>query len=490
MKDDQASRGSSPGPIELSKGGKGSVFDSGHRPNIIILILDAVRAKNVSAYGYPVKTTPRLDAFAAESVLFRRAFSPATWTIPTHASMLSGLYLSQHRIENVEADRCFNEAIVTLPKALRSIGYCTAAFSQNMLFSPNHHLGGFEEFYEIEGILNSRSLARFVQRISDASTGFRRKAARYVRKVLSPRLLLDDVYDWIRARNAKDSFFLMLNITNAHYPWAPPPDILLRRVGLNLKYLLNEDFLTLKPFEFNSGQRQVSEAHRQIWCRLYDAALMHMDREVGRFLRRLTRWRGWQNTIVVITADHGEMIGDYRNTVGHTLSLHDNLLHVPLIVRHPEYPTGLKVEGVVQILDLYPSVLEWSGFPVDQVPSAQVQRPTLASAIAAADDSSGLAFAEEDYTDSYNLLEGLRSVNPAMDPKKYPRQQIAVRCATHKYIWCDDRPGEFYNIVADPGEDHNLINAGTSTDRAVLAELQRALEAWRSNLEIFPPWNV
>ncbi|HBY96440.1 MAG TPA: hypothetical protein DEP84_21270 [Chloroflexi bacterium] len=456
-------------------------------PNVILLILDTLRAKNVSCYGYPAKTTPHLDTFANENILFKHAFSAATWTIPSHASMLTGLYPSQHRIENIRADRRFNRALVTLPEALRSAGYRTAAFSQNMLFSRENHLDdGFDEFFNVDELLNSRSQTRFVRQVADGSQGPWRLAARYVRKMIAPRLVLDNMYDWIKARGGQEPFFLMANALAPHFPWTVPPDILLRQEGFNPKYLLKPDFVTLKKqWEFNAGTREVTETHRRIWRVLYDASIVHVDREVGRFLRRLGRWRGWENTIVVITADHGEMLGDYRDIVGHTLSLHDNLIHVPLIVRHPDYSPGLKVEGVVQTLDLYPSVLEWSGAPMDGIPSAQTQRPGLAGAVARASNPGGIAFAEEDYTDSYDVIEKLLSVNPAMDPTKYPRQQLAAHSATHKYLWCDDRPGEFYNLVTDPDELHNLIN--TAVDRPALADLQIALDVWRSNLEIFPP---
>jgi arylsulfatase A-like enzyme len=115
-------------------------INSKEKPHIILIVLDAVRARNMSAYGYPISTTPYIDGFANNNLLFRRAYAPATWTIPTHASLLTGLYLSQHRIENVNRDRSFNKAIVTLPQLLRSSGYQTAAFSQNLLFSAEHHL--------------------------------------------------------------------------------------------------------------------------------------------------------------------------------------------------------------------------------------------------------------------------------------------------------------------------------------------------------------
>jgi arylsulfatase A-like enzyme len=462
------------------------------QPNILVLILDAVRAGNVSGYGYPLETTPRLDAFAAQGILFRRAFAPATWTIPTHASMLSGLYLSQHRIESARYKRNFDDRVVPLPKVLHSAGYRTAAFSQNLLFGPDRWQDGFEEFHEVDAVLDSRPVPRFVQGMARRSKGLRRRVAGYARKVIAPRLLLDDLLDWIEAGDSTVPFFVMANITTAHYAWAPPPGILLRHLGSSPRNLLKQEMTTLRPFAFNSGRRRVTPSHRQMWHSLYDAAIMHADREVGRFLERLRRWSGWQNTIVVVTADHGELLGDYRDIVGHTLSLHDNLLHVPLIIRHPGYTPGLVVEGVVQTLDLYPSALEWagvlqSGSGVLDVPAAQVQRPALSTAIEAADDPGGYAFAEEDYTDSYDILGGLLEVNPDMDPTTYPRQQIAVRSATHKYIWCDDRPGEFYDLGADPGEHHNLIDSEAEGDRMILAELQEVLQVWRAGLEIFPP---
>jgi arylsulfatase A-like enzyme len=181
------------------------------------------------------------------------------------------------------------------------------------------------------------------------------------------------------------------------------------------------------------------------------------------------------------------MLGDYRDIVGHMLSLHDNLLHVPLIIHHPKYPKGLSVSNVVQTLDIYPSVLEWAGINPEIVPSAQTQRPSLTESLLSNNHRDNVAFAEEDYTGSYDVLEGLRRVNPAMELKKYPQQQISIRSATHKFVWCNDRPGEFYNLVKDPGELTNLINRPPPSERDVLLSLNHKIERWRSELELFPP---
>jgi arylsulfatase A-like enzyme len=460
--------------------------DGNYRPNVLILILDAVRARQMSGYGYAVRTTPHLDAFASDNILFQHAFSTANWSIPTHASMLSGLYLSQHRLENVNGDREFNENIVTLPHALRDVGYRTVAFSENQLFSPRHHFDCFDEFYEIERVMQAKSLTRFIRRSSKRPKGFWRLAGRYLRKMMAPRLSLNAMYNWIAGGDETRPFFLMVNLSSAHYGWAPPPDLALRFLGPQLRHLSSEDFTTLKPFEYNSGKRRPTEVQRQVWRKLYDAAISHLDREVGRFLRRLRCWRGWDRTIIVVTADHGEMLGEYRGIVGHTLSLHDNLIHVPLIVRHPDYSSGSEVKEVVQLLDLYPSILEWAGVEMGGIPSAQLQRPSLSCAVAS-ELPSGVAFAEEDFTDSYDVIRGLLGVNPDMDPQKYPRRQVAVRSITHKYLWCNDRKGEFYNLVVDQGEEHNLIDTDAPKEKAFLVDLQQALEKWNSDLEIFPP---
>jgi arylsulfatase A-like enzyme len=169
------------------------------------------------------------------------------------------------------------------------------------------------------------------------------------------------------------------------------------------------------------------------------------------------------------------------------LSLNHNLIHVPLIIHHPDYPSGLQVEGTVQTLDLYPTVLEWAGVPTTIVHPAQLKRSSLSKAIANPSDPGEFAFAEEDYSDSYNVIEKLLEINPSMDIKEYPRQQIAVCSASHKYIWFNDRQGEFYDLLSDPDEQSNLIDSNTETNLSALRKHQQALNAWRSSLETFPP---
>jgi arylsulfatase A-like enzyme len=464
------------------------------RPNIVVLILDSLRAAQMSCYGYSRVTTPNLDAFAREGVLFRRVFSPATWTIPSHASLLTGLYVSQHRIESIEAERRFNEAIVTLPELLRRHGYRTAAFSHNPLFSPSQGLGdGFEEFHEMDGLAGGRLDTRLFAWLIERLSGLPRALAQYGRRRAAPRLTLDAVHSWIARLPAGAPYFVFANLLAPHFPWAVPGRALARAQALRPRYLLRRDFLTLKDnWKFNAGVEPVTDAHRDAWRRLYDAAVIHVDQEVGRFLTRLRLRPDADNTIVVITSDHGEMLGERGDVVGHVLTLHDNVTHVPLLIRHPAYRPGLEVETIVQVHDLYATVVDWSDVPTGTVPSAQLHRPTFDQAIEGGPNSKDYAFAEEDYSDSYNLLEKLHEVNPELDLGRFPTTQRMVRSATHKYVSYvgGSGDGELYSLVDDPSEEHNLLAPGAERDVSVLTHLANTLSTWQKGLELFPPRSI
>jgi arylsulfatase A-like enzyme len=449
------------------------------KPNVIFLIVDALRAHNVSCYGYERPTTPHLDRFAAHNLRFQRAFTTATWTIPSHASLLTGLYLSQHRIENVNANRRLHPAIVTLPQALQQSGYRTTLFTQNPLFSPEHNFDQFGRWY---------GFGRHFDKRADAASAARwqrlyGKVDRYRRKLSNSRQLFGAMLRHIQA-NEGQPFLMMANVTDVHYPWAVPPLALLRELGGDVRHLANGEMYDPNPFQFNSRLRPITEQHRTIWRILYDSSIRHIDHEIGRFLEQLKRWQGYDNTIVIITADHGEMLGDGRDIFGHTLTLHDHVMHVPLLLRHPDYGQGT-VEGVVQTLDLFPSLLEWCQADVTGIEAAQRQRPPLSQAIAAPGAEQGTAFAEEDYTQSYDVRGSLLRMNRELEPERYPQQQIAVRSAWHKLLWRSDGRHELYDLNADAAEAHNRIEDQALA--SVRCELQERLEQWRAALAIFPP---
>jgi arylsulfatase A-like enzyme len=455
-----------------------------HPPNILVLVLDTLRARSMSCYGYSSATTPQLDRFARENLLFTSAMSAATWTVPSHASLLTGLYVSQHRIETTKGDRRFNRQIVTLPAALGRGGYRTAAFSHNPLFTPSYGLGeGFDEFVESEDLVGSRTSSSGLGRVRKRVP---KRIAEYSERLAAPGRVLGTVERWIADSNGATPFFAFANVLAPHFPWAVPPRFLLRSGVRDPRLLTRRDYVTLKDnWKFNAGLEPVTDGHRRAWTSLYDAAVRHVDAEVGAFLKRLRQLPQWEQTIVVITSDHGELLGDPRGIVGHLLCLHDDLVHVPLLVRHPVERDPVEVEGVVQTLDLYSTLLEWSGVATDGIPAAQLARRPLTEAVSRSRERGGVAYAEEDYSDSYDLVAKLRELNPALDTERFPRVQRMARSANAKLVCRDGEPGEVYDLEEDPRERRNLV--GTGAARAHIDDLGSAVASWQDALEHFPP---
>lgn len=395
--------------------------------------------------------------------------------------MLSGLYLSQHRIENVKRTRSFHHEIVPLPKALNNAGYRSAAFSHNPLFSPSHHFDYFDEFYSPDKSFTAPSWARTV-RETGSLPKLAQVAVSYLEKMERPRRLFHDMLTWVD--HQEKPFFLMANLVNIHYPWSPPPNFLFQELGRNVRYLASSEMRVPRPWHFNAKRLQLTERQQRIWTQLYNASIRHVDQELGRFVRRMKKLKAWKNTIMVITADHGELLGEHNGIVGHTLSLNDRIMHVPLILRHPDRIESRVVETVVQTVDLYASVLAWAQAATADIPRAQLQCPPFSETMSQA--RSRFAFAEEDYTDSYDILGALGRVNPAFDaPAIYPERQVAVHDGAYKMIWKNRGASELYNLNDDPLEQMNL--AGKEQFRSRLEQFKTALALWEKDKKLFPP---
>jgi arylsulfatase A-like enzyme len=219
-----------------------------------------------------------------------------------------------------------------------------------------------------------------------------------------------------------------------------------------------------------------------MWQRLYDAAIMHVDATFGRFVKRAAAWPSWRDTISVLTSDHGEMLGDHRGIVGHTLTLRDDLIRVPLVVRHPDHPGGVRISDIVQTHDLYRTILDWTGTPLDSVPAAQTELPSLDNPL-----PDRVAIAEQDFTEGNDVLTRLKAINPSLDDRAYPRSQRAGRSATHKYVEYETGPGEFYDLRIDPNEQQSILLTEDPDQLRHLRRLQTALLQWEAEREVFPP---
>lgn len=322
-------------------------------PNILLIILDTVRAASLSLYGYDRPTTPNLERFAREGVVYELAIAPTSWTLPAHASIFTGRDPDQ-----LSADWWIplDDTYPTLAEVLSDAGYATAAFSANLAYA-NRESGlarGFARFDDYtrtvgEALRTSVMLKRNARRVrlgslvNDDWNG-RRKADHVSRSFLR---WLDDVPE-------DRPFFAFLNYMDGHDPYhAPPP--------YDTLYAPRSPFLPL-----NWG-REPSDSVIRSWTDWYDRSITYLDAELARLFDELRARGELDNTIVVVTADHGEHLGEY-GYMRHGNTLYMPVLHVPLILRYPAaVPQNVRIAAPIPTRDLAATVAELAGVPHDRL---------------------------------------------------------------------------------------------------------------------------
>ncbi len=307
-----------------------------HRPRLILFVtLDTTRRDALGAYGAPPEATPSLDALARRATVFDHAVATAPWTLPSHASMFTGLYPSQHRA-GVQARRLAGDAD-TLAARLREAGYLTAGIAGGVLMEHGFGVG--------------RGFA-----IYDDPDGYRTSGEHLTRRALR---LLD--------RAAGEPLFLFLNYFDAHMPYAPRPAI-----GRRLGEPAARD--ALPPGLWRDAAEGQAEAFDRLahgdeavtpetraWLRAaYLSQVASMDAQIGRLFAELEARGLWDEALVVVTADHGEMLGE-NGLLAHAYRLTPELVDVPLLVKWPGQSEGRRDPRLVSLVDLYPTVLAAAG---------------------------------------------------------------------------------------------------------------------------------
>ncbi|HUY13479.1 MAG TPA: sulfatase [Terriglobia bacterium] len=320
------------------------------RPNIVLIVMDTVRADHLSCYGYRRPTTPFIDSLAARGVMFQDAVAPTSWTLPALASIFTGLLPHQHGAGWAAA---MSQQPWTLAKILRAMGYETSGFSAN----PFYGLGawgldhGFDEYmddsysvrHNLAVTFTGQTLYRFLYRSLLRYNQFNHRDAEDVNS---------DVLRWYQHRSNRP-YFLFINYMDAHRPYLPPAsyDHRFGRISKSLLARISASFPAGHPATLFSAteNQQLIDA--------YDNSLAYLDTQMGRLVQTLLESPGGANTFVIITADHGEGFGDH-GTYDHGYNLYSEVLHVPLIVQGPGVPAGRRIPDLVGTRRLFATVLD------------------------------------------------------------------------------------------------------------------------------------
>ncbi len=385
------------------------------RPDhLVLVVLDTLRADRLTVYGYPLETTPYLVQTRSEYLRFADVITPGPWTVPAHASLFTGLQPSDHRAQ--WGNLFLGEDTDTLAEVLADAGFCTAGLSSNPLVSHGTGLDqGFGDFEVVDEPWSERS-ASILERLDSRLERAHRDGCR---------------------------LFLFLSFMDAHIPYnaarhgasfgaAGPGPV---RSG------------TVK-WSINAGERPLGAEERRQHAAAYDAAVRYLDDLVREIVDRLRRADLLDRTLVVLTSDHGEGLGTHPE-IGHSISVWQEQLSVPLLVRFPDGRNGGEVVSErTSLTALMPTLLDWLG----------VERPLRLSR---ADDL--WQAAPSPITAEYRSYfgESNRRMNVRV-ASRYP--ELAARTHHSHVLFCEqfklvvDATGRrrFFDLQADPREKEDL----------------------------------
>lgn len=429
-------------------------------PNVLLVVMDTVRADATSLQGSTLDTTPNLEALARRGARFDRAIATAPWTLPSHASLFTGRWTWEL---GVGPDQPLGDRYPTLAEYLGQRGYDTAGFAANTTFCTAEYglsrgFGHYEDYVltPVE-ILRSSALgwliARRAESILDRVNAALGRQGGHPLEGDSYRKSAAEIHqaalDWIATERDRDRpFFVFLNDFDAHDPYLlpdgarsrfsqTPPSIARRRL--------------LREWVSETPRKRTPEA-TAIAREAYNDCLAYLDEQIGRLHDGLDRLGLLENTIIIITADHGEHFGEHARDgfplVGHRLSVFQQEIHVPLLMIAPDrIPAGTVVPGAVSLRDLPATVVDLAGLrDGSPFPGHSLAR------FFGSDDDTVATPALAEFNPEIGLPVGLRYRN---DAPGLMRAIVEGATAYHRH---EGGHEELYDLETDPGEQHDIAD--------------------------------
>ena len=422
-------------------------------PNsLVLIVLDTQRADHLGPYGGLAGSTPAIDQLAAEGTLFEDVISPSPWTLPSHASMFTGLYPSQHRCWFGD-QRWLPDEVETVAERLRDRGFETRALLSNGYLMLANVLQGFDSKIGTFGDVE-RLMATTVMRYT--GLGFERWIDKGAAQTLH------ELDDWLRSRDSAQPFFLFINLFEVHELYQPPIADRELPPAANAWDVVN----ATRRFDSTRWHSLHRDAgmHEDVIRSLYQSEVRYQDRLLGEILRILDAHVDRADVAVVLTADHGDNLGD-GGRWGHLFALNDALVQVPLVVRAPgRMAAGERVSGTVSTLDLAPTLLELAGQPGSLgeghslVPDGRRSRTAT--------------FAEV-FPDYPRIARTSIAIKQPI--AEFQWGLAAIRKDDLKLVVPEHGPAMLYDLVADPREEKDV--AAERPEEVAL--LRSELDAWR-----------
>ncbi len=377
------------------------------QPNVVFITIDTLRADHLGCYGYKQIRTPNIDALAAQSARFVRAYTPVPVTLPAHTAIFTGTYPTLSGMHDFSGNK-LNSSQSTLASILKQQGYITGAVIGSAVLDSRFGLNkGFDFYYD--------------------HFDFNRLQESNLEEMERPGNVVADVaLDWL-GKNYKNKFLLWMHLYDPHYPYRPPP-----------------------PY---------SEQYKD---RLYDGEIAFADSQVGRLIAFLKAKGLYDNTLIVLTGDHGESLGEHGEKT-HGFFIYNATLHVPVIIHLPGSASAMAVSELVSLVDLMPTVLQYVKIEIPEQLQGRSLLPLMASK---KEEDSRSLYAETFLPRIHFNWSELRSVE------------------TDKYQFIQAPKPELYDLSNDPGETNNLYPAKKAVAEELHARLNTLIRQYSADQEL------
>lgn len=406
--------------------------------NVMIIVIDALRPDHLSCYGYERNTSPNIDRLAKEGIRFTQVIAAGGWTVESVPSILTGTYSLNHRVRNFDTLR--NHQISTLAGELAKIGYRCVLWSNLLSLEHLDIKDGFQRIYILGGIIE-----------------------RNYKPALTEYVLTSQIINRLRAQYKNRPFFFYIHYHGPHPPYRPPAPY--KYMYLNDNYRKRPEFVPLSTLSYGqdkySGDGKIpyvvaeeNITDQNYYISQYDGAISYTDTQIGRLMDSIKKLGLDRNTLIVLTSDHGEFLGEHNIYFNHAGCYEENI-KVPLIIRYPKlFPKGKVISKQVSLIDVAPTVLKVVG----------LDKPSYIQ------EESLLAFIKpwRIYRTKYSF---------SSYSYKCSGKCFALRTASWKLIYNAERGSyELYNLKKDPKEQHNLTSQRVSKFRQLKSELENFMK--------------
>ncbi len=404
--------------------------NTGGATNVVLITISTLRADHVSCFGYERRTTPNLDKTAKERILFRNAFAASGWMMPAYGSIFTSLYPSTHGATHI--DKKLSDKHETMTEILKKNGYYCAGFCCGPRLNRKYGFGqGFDLYDDYSVPMMLESLAFEDEETPD------------INKKRTNDLINDAAIRWLR-KNKHQPFFLFVHYYDNHWDYLPPAPYN-QMYDPGYKGPIDGTEIAREPL-FSNPPKQEDIEHI---IALYDGEVRQTDEDLGEMLECLSEARLWDNSIVIILGDHGDLFYEHGHTSHH--GVYDELIHIPLVVSIPRMQAGTKVvNALVSQLDILPTILDYLEIPIPEICRGASFRPLIEGTAGTVND-----FVFTEYTGG-------------AAPDTY-----ALRSTRYKY--CRQARSEpfAYDLTKDPGEQNKIFAEVFTPD---IITLQKALD--------------